>query len=372
MLSQEPGRIAVTGATGFIGSHLAQYFASQGHAVVSLSRRPPGRSLDARIAYVAWDLSRPVPERALRECQALVPCAHARYSPHNRSADELNVEGSSRLFQAARENGVGQIVYLSSLSAQPHVRSRYAKSKLAVEGLLDRERDTILRLGLVLGPGGFAKRIQRALVRTRVVPLLDGGRQPVWTIHIEDLCAIVVALLQSRGTGILQIGNPQQLSVAQVNRSLARALRRKVHFFPLPFQILYPLVKLAEQLGMDLPVTTENLLGLRGARQLSLQSDMEKIGCEVRSFEELLENGAIEEWFPHPVPRDLRWMALLRPTEPEMLDYARRETDWREADRFQPLHGGPLIGLAVLLGVGLMGLAVAPVRGALRLFKGEA
>ena len=359
----------MTGATGFIGRHLARHFVSQGYGLLGLCRQPPGQSVDGPIEYAAWDLGSPVARDVLRGCRALVHCAHALHSPRCPDSDKLNIEGSARLFEAALESGVDQIVFLSSLSAQPHIRSHYARSKLAVEGLMNPARDAILRLGLVLGPGGFAKRLQTVLSTTRVVPLVDGGRQPLWTIHIEDLCAIVTAVLEGKSRGILHIGHPQRLSVAEVSRALARAQRRRVFFLPLPFWCLYPPLKLAEELGLELSVTTENLLGLRGAGQLSPKSDIEQVGCEVGSFEELLESGAVEEWISPPASQSRQWSTLLRPGEREILEYARRETNRREAARFQPLQRGLEVGLAVLLGVGLCGLVVAPARAARRFFR---
>ena len=174
-------RIAITGATGFIGSHLTQHFVSQGWKVLGLCRWPPDGEQNPGVEFVPYDLGKPVPEDALAGCDVLVHCAHVLYSPRQRDADRLNIEGSRHLFRAAERASVGKVLYLSSLSAHSEVQSHYAKSKLAVESLLNPERDTILRLGLVLGPGGFAGRLQAVLARTRIVPLIDAGRQPVYS-----------------------------------------------------------------------------------------------------------------------------------------------------------------------------------------------
>ena len=82
----------------------------------------------------------------------------------------------------------------------------------------------------------------------------------------------------------------------------------------------------------------------------------------LRSFDELLESGAFEEWIPRQPARPFRLLQLLRPTEAEILDYARQETDWQSAARFQPLARGPLVGIAVLAAVGLAAALTLPVR----------
>ena len=354
-------RITITGATGFIGSHLTEHFVSQGWEVVGLCRRPPDREQNPGVEFVSYDLGKQVPQDALAGCSVLVHCAHVLYSRRHPDADKLNSEGSRRLFRAAERASVGKILYLSSLSAHPEVQSHYGKSKLEVESLLNPERDTILRLGLVLGPGGFAGRLQAVLARTRIVPLIDSGRQPVYAIHIEDLCRVVKSLILTPDTGILQIGHPRELTVGEVNRTLARAMRRRVLFLPFPFRLLHPLVSLAERFGVELPVTSENLLGLAGARPLDLTEDVGRLRVTIKSFEELLRSGAFEEWIPRQPARRSRLLHLLRPTEAEILDYARAETNWQSGRRFRPLTRGPVVAMAVLAGVGL---AAAPGRAA--------
>ena len=141
-------KIVITGATGFIGSHLTQHFVSQGWKVLGLCRRPPDREQNPGVEFVPYELGEPVPQDALTGCGALIHCAHVLYSPRQRDADKLNIEGSRQLFRAAQRAGVGKILYLSSLSAHPQVQSHYARSKLEVESLLNPERDTILRLGI--------------------------------------------------------------------------------------------------------------------------------------------------------------------------------------------------------------------------------
>ena len=355
-------KIAITGATGFIGSHLTQHFVSQGWNVLGLCRRPPHREQNPGVEFVPYELGEPVPQDGLTGCGALIHCAHVLYSPRQRDADKLNIEGSRQLFRAAERAGVGKILYLSSLSAHPEVQSHYARSKLEVESLLNPERDAILRLGLVLGPGGFAGRLQAVLARTRIVPLIDAGRQPVYAIHMEDLCRVVKSLILTADSGILQIGHPCKLTVATLSRTLARVMRRRVLFLPFPFRLLHPLVSLAGRFGAELPVTSENLLGLRGARPLDLVEDVRRLGVAIRSFDELLESGAFEEWIPRPPARSSRLLQFLRPSEAEILDYARRETDWQSVDRFQPLSRGPVVGLAVLACVGLAAVFALPLR----------
>ena len=121
-------------------------------------------------------------------------------------------------------------------------------------------------------------------------------------------------------------------------------------------------MNLVERFGVELPVTSENLLGLAGGRPLDLAKDVGRLRVPIRSFDELLQSGAFEEWIPRQPAGPSGLLELLRPTEAEILDYARRETNWESVDRFQPLTRGPIVGMAVLAGVGLAAAVALPVR----------
>lgn len=364
-------KVAITGVTGFIGRHLAESFLSAGREVAGLCRTPPEDRVPG-LEFYPYDLARRVPEQALAGCSVLVHAAHVLYSRREPAADELNFQGAQRLFSAARKAGVRKILYVSSLSAHSGVDSHYARSKLAVESLLHPGQDLSLRLGLVLGPGGVAKRLQQVLESSRFVPLIDGGRQPVHTVHIDDLCRLVASLAEGPDCGVVQIGHPQAETLARVNRVLARAMRRRVWFVPVPFRLAWTLVGLAERLGLELPLSRENLQGLRGARCMDSTPDRKNSHPTVRSLEELAESGALEEWILPGAPPSSGWTDLLKPTGEEILHYARRETDWQYAPRFEPLTRGPVVALLVLAGVGLAAALMTPARIGRRLLeKGE-
>jgi nucleoside-diphosphate-sugar epimerase len=110
-------RIAVTGATGFIGHHTVAHLLTHGHAVTALGRRP---SLHAAAAFTPFHLDAPPPDLAGHDVLVHAALSHipGRYRGGEGDAPDAflrrNLAGTLRLFDAARDAGVPRILFLSS------------------------------------------------------------------------------------------------------------------------------------------------------------------------------------------------------------------------------------------------------------------
>ncbi len=113
-------RLFVTGATGFVGAHVAQMAAEQGASLRLLVRPSSNRSfLPASADLVTGDLRDPDGfASALQGCDALIHVAadYRLWVPDPAEMYKANVEGTRRLLQLARAAGVPRVVYTSSVA----------------------------------------------------------------------------------------------------------------------------------------------------------------------------------------------------------------------------------------------------------------
>jgi 2-alkyl-3-oxoalkanoate reductase len=226
-----PGRVLVTGASGFVGQHLCRRFAALGWSVTGIGRRP----LDVP-GYVRHDLATPLPLETLGPFDVVVHAA-ARASPwgSRRQFEADNVVATRLLLDACVRHGLPRFVFVSSSSvyyraehqlgitektpfADPAI-NRYAESKQRGERLVRDYpgRWAILRPRAVFGPGDtvLLPRVLRA-ARAGRLPLLEAPDGPVVgdLIYIDNLVdAIIRAAADPAIDGDVNLTNDEPVPI---------------------------------------------------------------------------------------------------------------------------------------------------------------
>jgi nucleoside-diphosphate-sugar epimerase len=134
MTSNKKKTVIITGASGFLGSALVEYFKQQGWQVIALVRNAGGYSAPG-VTYVEYDLSKPFDDSVFAGADYLVHAAYVKYDSKNPDALKINLDGAKRLLKASRQHKLKKNVFISSMSAHSGAESVYGKQKLAVEKL---------------------------------------------------------------------------------------------------------------------------------------------------------------------------------------------------------------------------------------------
>ena len=204
-------RVAVTGATGFIGPHVVRKLQADGWRVRILTRRPVDPAqIGAEVEAVGGDLEDQASlQRLLDGADAVVHVAGLIKARTREKFFRANAESVSRLAEiAAAAPAPPRFVLMSSLAARAPDLSDYAASKLAGERALIAAGAalpwSILRPPAVYGPGDRATLPFFRCVRHGIGPLLGSDGARLSLIHVEDLASAVGALLSDeRSAGLV-------------------------------------------------------------------------------------------------------------------------------------------------------------------------
>lgn len=255
--------VALTGASGFVGSQLASRFERDGWRTARFSSSGAGD--------VKFRLGGEVDaeEFRSRNVDALVHCAYDFKPVTWSEIERVNVEGSRRLLDAAASGGVRSIVVLSTISAFPGCRSLYGRAKLEIEGAAERVGAAILRPGLVFidadsPSGGMFGSLMRS-ARASMVPLIDGGVQCQYLIHVDDLYALVRGLAAGelpRPRRPLVAASPRCWPMRELIAQLAQRQGRHPRFVSVPWQVVWLGLKTAELARLPVGYRSDSVISL--------------------------------------------------------------------------------------------------------------
>lgn len=258
-------RVLITGGAGFIGAALANRLAAEGHHVRvldDLSAGDPAR-LDRRVVFTRGDV-RDVPKLwTLLQGISCVYHLAARVSVpesvlYPREYNDVNVGGTVALMQAARDAGVGRVVFASSgalygdqitqpvsETAWPHPRSPYAVSKLASElyvntlGELYGIETVSLRIFNAYGAGQFVPAAHAPVIPFFLKQALAGGSVIVFGtgqqtrdfVYIDDVVDALVAASEATGVNrqVINVGSGQETSIRALVDFIGEAIGSEVH-----------------------------------------------------------------------------------------------------------------------------------------------
>jgi len=249
---------AVTGASGYVGSQVAEHLSASGWTVRRLGRSG---------SDVRFDLANPVPASAFDGADALVHLSYDFGCQGWREIERVNVGGSRRLFAAARSAGIERIVCVSTVAAFPGARSNYGRAKLEIERAAFEAGACVVRPGLVWGPGGGAMfgALERAVRRLPVVPLPAPPGLEMVLVNEDDLAELVERILESwpEASGELIVAACEQsLSFGALLRSLAIGDRRPPRLLRLPWRAAWLGLRALELVGVTPPFRSDSLVSL--------------------------------------------------------------------------------------------------------------
>lgn len=235
--------IALTGATGFLGSHLAEQLTQQNFSIKCLVRNHSPRShrlqrISSPVVVVDFNSSTDL-DKAFRGCDTFIHSLGI-INASDAVLHKTNVEFTQNLIASAKRQRVRRVIFISSVAAGMR-HGAYGQSKFEAEKLVLASGIpcVIFRPAFIYGKGDQNNTglMMKTLKRFPVIPLLGGGAFKIQPVYVKDVCSLIIeALERPELTGTYTVAGPEQISLKDILKILADSMKVKRIFIPIPLK----------------------------------------------------------------------------------------------------------------------------------------
>jgi nucleoside-diphosphate-sugar epimerase len=260
----------ITGATGFVGSHLVERLTGRGWLVRALVRPTSDTRLleELGVELATGDLADAASvEKAATGCEVVFHLAAATFERDEASFTRANEIGTRVVAEGSVAAGVRRLVYLSSYAAcgpsipgqprraeeVPGPLTAYGRTKLAgeqavIEAGIAGLETVIVRAPAVYGPRDHALLSYFKLVRWWLAPSPGGGERYLHLIYGPDLARALERAADS-AAGIHAVADPQVHAWSDLVDEISRSLERRPVKLRLPVSLVRVAARLTERVG---------------------------------------------------------------------------------------------------------------------------
>lgn len=244
----QPLHVLVTGAAGFLGSHLSRHLVGEGHIVYGLDLVRGELNPSNRLIWIDCDLSAPLLPSALpQNLDVVVHLAFmdATFPDKANEACAVNVMGTQRLLSYACQAGIRHFVLASSGAIygfgprpfreddDPRPFNHYAVTKYCSELLLRPYQEfyntTVLRLFFPYGTGQRGRllpRLVQSVQDQQEVVIYGEGKPRINPIHVSDVLAVIDKVIPLAGHHVLNVAGREAFTVREITELIGTLLQK--------------------------------------------------------------------------------------------------------------------------------------------------
>ncbi len=197
-------KIFVTGAAGYVGSHLLNALEAEHSEVLALIHNKKPEGTFKNVTYIEGDIrDHKTYEKALKGVDLAVHAAALIGNDNKELNYAIHTKGAEELVTAMKKHNVKQCIYVSSISAGLPRRSFYADSKLKAERilLLSGIPTTVLRYNLIIGKRSpQLEKIAGFALKLPVVPVVGSGKKKIQPIDVDTVVNVIIQAVHDETT----------------------------------------------------------------------------------------------------------------------------------------------------------------------------
>lgn len=270
-------RVLVTGATGFVGRYVVRQLHEDNFYVKILVRKDSDRTpIEGAYDEAAIGDVKDAPSlrKACENVDAVVHVVGIRKEAKGQKFDEVVVEGTRRLVEAARASGtVKKFVLQSALGTGPDANNDYHRTKYEAEQIVSRSGIpyTIFRPSFILGKdAGLLKEFEN-LLKMPLLPLPGGFKTRAQPVYVKDLAHMFSLALREKHTdgNTYEVGGPDICTMKDLLEHVKEKKGYKFRLMPsVPIPLLQPGAYLMDLVLPNPPVTPTELKMMKAANTL--------------------------------------------------------------------------------------------------------
>ncbi len=242
--SEPVGVVALTGGTGFLGTHVMESLINAGYHVKALTRRPQADRNS--VTWIEGDINNNASlSRLCEDADVLIHCAGLVKALNRNIFFDVNVNGTKAVFQAAARQGIKRVLNISSLAAREPRLSHYGASKAAGELLLSARKWPFswvtIRPPGIYGPGDLEILKLFKVTKLGFLPALGSQKNRFSMIHVVDLANAIVTMVRSQhNNDVVEIDDLHSggYRIADVAKAITQESQKAPVIITLPFPVL--------------------------------------------------------------------------------------------------------------------------------------
>jgi len=265
-------KVLIVGINGFLGKELAKFFEGKSIEVFGTTH-----TLSVSTNIFQFKLGDTIDSKIL-----LNNFSHVIYLAHSSTSEtEKLINWYKKTFITFKESGVRQI-YISSYSAHKHAMSNYGKSKYQIERFFLENNEYSITPGLIIGRGGLFNKIANFVNKYPIIVVpISSKENLIPVISIEKLCDVIFDVITKNFVRKNYNIYSHMMRLEDLIKVIIKTNKEKKYLFRINGTFILYLMKFIENIGIKLPVSSDNLNGFLANQKYSAKSDILEFGDDL-------------------------------------------------------------------------------------------